>query len=119
MKALTDKYPDSCTQTATERRALETQFPLIDAPPFADVMANLSHAIKVAGIDHVGIGADWDGGGGVVGMSDVAALPWISEALHMAGYGREDIAKIWSGNVLRVLFCAQAEAVREAALAPG
>jgi len=122
MKALADKYPESRAQTATERaaylaerRALETQFPLIDAPAFADVMANLLHAIKIAGIDHVGIGADWDGGGGVAGLEDVAALPRITEALLKAGYSREDIAKIWSGNVLRVLAAAQAEAAREAA----
>ena len=125
MKALAEKYPEDRRQTAAERaaylaerRALETQYPLIDAPTFADVMANLLHAIKVAGVDHVGIGADWDGGGGVTGLEDVASLPKITEALLKAGYTREDIAKIWSGNVLRVLAAAEAEAAREAAEAP-
>jgi membrane dipeptidase len=122
MKALAEKYPENAKQTAAERaaylaerRALEAQYPLIDAPTFADVMANLLHAIKVAGVDHVGIGADWDGGGGVVGLEDVADLPKITEALLKAGYTREDIAKIWSGNVLRVLAAAEAEAARERA----
>lgn len=122
MKALAEKYPESRALTASdraaflaERRAIETQYPLIDAPTFDDVMANLLHALKVAGVDHVGIGADWDGGGGVVGLEDVASLPKITEALLKAGYTREDIAKVWSGNVLRVLAAAEAEAAREAA----
>ena len=122
MKALAEKYPETRSLTASERaaflaerQALETQYPLIDPPTFADVMANLLHAIKVAGVDHVGIGADWDGGGGVVGLEDVASLPKITEALLNAGYSREDVAKIWSGNVLRVLAAAKAEAAREAA----
>ena len=66
-------------------------------------MQNLLHAIQVAGIDHVGIGADWDGGGGVIGMEDVADLPKVTEALKKAGYSDEDVAKIWGGNVMRVL----------------
>jgi membrane dipeptidase len=94
---------------------MEAKYPLIDGPTFADVSANLLHALKVAGVDHVGIGADWDGGGGVAGMEDVASLPKITEMLLKAGYSREDIAKVWSGNVLRVLAAAEAEAAREAA----
>ncbi|GIL37954.1 dipeptidase [Roseiterribacter gracilis] len=70
---------------------------------FEQFMASLLHAIKVAGVDHVGIGADWDGGGGVKGMSDVSMLPKITAALQKAGYSAQDIEKIWSGNVLRVL----------------
>jgi membrane dipeptidase len=66
-------------------------------------MQNLLHAIQVAGVDHVGIGADWDGGGGVIGMEDVADLPKVTTALKAAGYSDEDVAKIWSGNVLRVM----------------
>jgi len=66
-------------------------------------MQNLLHAIQVAGVDHVGIGADWDGGGGVIGLEDVADLPKITTALKAAGYSDEDVAKIWSGNVLRVM----------------
>jgi len=121
-KALMAKYPETRALTAqehaamlAERRAMEAKYPLIDGPTFADVSANLLHALKVAGVDHVGIGADWDGGGGVAGMEDVASLPKITEMLLKAGYSREDIAKVWSGNVLRVLAAAEAEAAREAA----
>ena len=70
---------------------------------FDRFMQNLLHAIQVAGVDHVGIGADWDGGGGVVGMEDVADLPKVTAALKQAGYSDADVAKIWSGNVLRVM----------------
>jgi len=70
---------------------------------FDRFMQNLLHAIQVAGVDHVGIGADWDGGGGVVGMEDVADLPKVTAALKQAGYSDEDVAKIWSGNLLRVM----------------
>jgi membrane dipeptidase len=67
----------------------------------------------VAGVDHVGIGADWDGGGGVTGMEDVSALPRITEALLAAGYSEQDLRKIWSGNLLRVIRQAQAIASTE------
>jgi len=70
-------------------------------------MQNLLHALTIAGVDHVGIGADWDGGGGVIGMEDVADLPKVTVALKQAGYSDEDVAKIWSGNVLRVLRAAE------------
>ena len=70
---------------------------------FDRFMENLLHAIQIAGVDHVGIGADWDGGGGVIGMEDVADLPKVTAALKQAGYSDEDVAKIWSGNLLRVM----------------
>jgi len=75
-------------------------------------MQNLLHAIQVAGIDHVGIGADWDGGGGVIGLEDVADLPKVTTALKAAGYSDADVAKIWSGNVLRVMRAAEEVAAR-------
>lgn len=73
-------------------------------------MRSLIHAIEVMGIDHVGLGADWDGGGGVIGMMDVAALPQITERLLAAGYSEADIEKIMSGNMLRLLRAAEAHA---------
>jgi membrane dipeptidase len=71
-------------------------------------MQALLHALKVAGVDHVGIGCDWDGGGGVIGMEDIASLPKITAALKKAGYSDADIAKIWGGNVLRVMRAVEA-----------
>ena len=62
---------------------------------------------EVAGPDHVGFGADWDGGGGVMGMEDITALPKITARLLAAGYTEEQIGNMWSGNLLRVLGEAQ------------
>lgn len=75
-------------------------------------MAHLLHALKLIGPDHVGIGLDWDGGGGVEGLEDVSQIPRITEALLKAGYSEADLAKIWSGNVLRLLRAAEAAATR-------
>jgi len=66
-----------------------------------------AHALRVMGVDHVGLGADWDGGGGTIGMMDVAALPKVTERLLAAGYSEDDLQKIWSGNVLRLLRAAE------------
>lgn len=91
-----------------KRREIDTLYPDTDRATFDDFMAHLLHALKVAGPDHVGIGLDWDGGGGVVGMDDVTGISRITDALLKAGYSESDIGKIWSGNVLRVLAAADA-----------
>ena len=70
---------------------------------FEKYLEHLFYTIDLVGIDHVGIGADWDGGGGVDGMSEVSDVPKITAALVEAGYSAEDIEKVWSGNVLRLL----------------
>lgn len=121
LDALDARYPEDRVLTAAERadqlarrRAIDRQWPEVRAG-FDDLMANLLHALKVAGVDHVGIGLDWDGGGGVTGLEDVADLPRITAALLRAGYTREDVGKVWSGNVLRVLAAAEMEAKRQAA----
>lgn len=91
--------------------ALNDEFP----PPlssFDKFMEHLLYALELIGPDHIGIGADWDGGGGVEGMEDVSSLPRITEALMAAGYSAEDIQKIWAGNMMRLL--RQAEAAKEA-----
>jgi membrane dipeptidase len=75
-------------------------------------MRSMLHAIQVMGVDHVGLGADWDGGGGVIGMEDITALPRISARLRREGLSEPDIAKIMGGNLLRVLRLAQAGAAR-------
>ena len=100
--------------TPAERKALTAQRREIDkrfATPratFEDFMAHLTHALKVAGVDHVGIGIDFDGGGGVTGLDDATDYPRITERLLKEGYTEADLQKIWSGNVLRVLRAAEA-----------
>ena len=70
---------------------------------FDAYMAGLLHAIEVAGVDHVCFGADWDGGGGIPGFQDITGHPKITARLKAAGFSDADLAKMWSGNVLRIL----------------
>ena len=118
MRALGMKYGpfrsltgDRLKAYMTERHAVEAQYPLPRAT-IEDVMAHLLHALKLVGPDHVGIGLDLDGGGGVTGMEDVAELPEITKRLVAAGYSESDLAKIWGGNALRVLREAEAKAAQ-------
>lgn len=92
-----------------KRRAIDAQYPA-QLASFEDYMAHFLHVLKLIGPNHVGIGADWDGGGGVVGMRDIAAFPRVTERLLAEGYTEDDLAKIWGGNVLRLL--QQAETYR-------
>lgn len=71
---------------------------------------HLDHAVRVAGIDHVGLSGDFDGGGGVGGWDDVSESPAVTQELIERGYSEEDIAKIWSANVLRVMRAVEAAA---------
>ncbi len=58
--------------------------------------------VKLVGIDYVGIGSDFDGGGGLADCADVADYPKITAELLKRGYSEKDIDKIWGGNFLRV-----------------
>lgn len=91
-------------------------FPFAD---LADVVAHYEHVIDIAGIDHVGIGSDFDGVGDSlpVGLKDVSAYPNLVVALLENGRSEEDIAKILGGNLMRVWGQAAAYA-EEAAAAP-
>ena len=88
------------------RRKLAVEMPAPKAD-FEDFMRHFLHTLELIGSDHVGVGADWDGGGGVNGMKDVSQLPRITERLLAEGYSEEDVAKIWGGNVLRLLKAAE------------
>lgn len=113
---LAAKQPPRATMTEAERKAYLSARKAIDArwpvprATFDDVMKHLLHAIEVAGIDHVGISGDFDGGGGVEGFDDITAFPKITAALLARGYSAADVAKVWGGNALRVLDAAQAAA---------
>jgi len=69
----------------------------------SDVVDHIDHMVEVAGIDHVGIGTDFDGGGGVEGCFDVSEMGNITLELVRRGYSEEDILKIWGSNFLRVM----------------
>jgi len=83
----------------------------IPRPPFKSLIDHIDHIAKIAGVDHVGLGSDFDGVGGATpqGMDSAADLPKITQALLDRGYGADDIKKILGGNVLRVF--RQVEAV--------
>jgi membrane dipeptidase len=66
-------------------------------------MSHVTHALDLVGPDHVGVGCDWDGGGGVAGMEDVTSIPKITERLVQLGYTESQLAGFWGGNALRVL----------------
>ena len=68
-----------------------------------DVMAHLEHAIDVMGIDHVGLGTDFDGDGGVCGIADSSELINFTRQLLARRFSEQDIQKIWGGNFLRVM----------------
>ncbi|MBQ2779105.1 MAG: gamma-glutamyl-gamma-aminobutyrate hydrolase family protein [Bacteroidaceae bacterium] len=72
-----------------------------------DFMRHLLHAVAVAGIEHVGIGSDFDGDGTIVGCADASAMRNVTRELLRAGFSDEDIQKIWGGNWLRVMRCVQ------------
>ncbi len=67
-----------------------------------ELVNHIDYIVKLIGIDHVGIGTDFDGGGGVEGCDDVTQLPRVTEELLRRGYSEDDIKKIWGGNLMRV-----------------
>ena len=68
-----------------------------------DAMTHLEHAISVMGIDHVGLGTDFDGDGGIRGLRDASELLQFTRQLLARRYSESDIQKIWGGNFLRVM----------------
>jgi membrane dipeptidase len=76
----------------------------IPRPPFSSLIDHIDHIAKVAGIDHVGLGSDFDGVSGATpaGMNSAADLPKITQALLDRGYSADDIRQILGGNLLRV-----------------
>ena len=76
----------------------------IPRPPLKSLIDHIDHIAKVAGVDHVGLGSDFDGVSGATpqGMDSAADLPKITQALLDRGYSADDIKKILGGNLLRV-----------------
>lgn len=107
--AALEKQAGEGPMTPDKENALQAAFKAINAKypvpraTFEDFMNHLNHALQVVGVGHVGIGADMDGGGGVVGLEDVSGYWKITQRLMEEGYNRDDLAKIWGGNVLRVM----------------
>lgn len=67
-----------------------------------DLVDHIDFVVDLIGVDHVGIGTDFDGGGGIEGCDDVSEMSNITEELLRRSYSEEDIQKIWGGNLMRV-----------------
>jgi membrane dipeptidase len=67
------------------------------------IVAHIDHVAKLAGVDHVGLGSDFDGATMPIGMEDATKLPKITDALLKRGYSEADVEKILGGNILRVM----------------
>ncbi len=90
--------------------SIDTNFPPV-LPTIAQAVDHIDHVVRVAGIDYVGIGSDFDGGGGLADCMDVSDYPKITAELLKRGYSEKDIDKIWGGNFLRVWRAAEAKAI--------
>jgi microsomal dipeptidase-like Zn-dependent dipeptidase len=84
-----------------------------DPPPnMDDFMDHIDYMVDKIGIEHVGISSDFDGGGGIVGWKDASETMNVTAALKERGYNESEIAKLWGGNLLRVLDEVQAIAAK-------
>jgi membrane dipeptidase len=102
-RELKRKYPDNKEEYDRAVKAMQVAnpYPAGDAEILAD---HIEHVIRVAGIDHVGLGSDFDGISKLpAGMEDVSQYPVITELLYRRGYDEAQIHKILYGNLLRVL----------------
>jgi len=123
LRGLSDMTPAGAKKAMAEvgvaMKALSAKYPQPRAT-FDDYMTHMLHALKLVGPEHVGVGADWDGGGGMTGMEDCASNWKITARLLKEGYREDDLQKIWGGNALRVLKAAEDTRAKPAvAPAPG
>ena len=79
---------------------IDRQWPAADVADFVD---HLDYAVELIGLDHVGISSDFDGGGGVEGWSHAGETFNVTLELVRRGYAEAEIARLWGGNLLRVL----------------
>jgi len=97
--ALAALSPEARAEYDRRLEEINTQWPPASVEDFVD---HVDHAVSVAGIDHVGISSDFDGGGGITGWQDASETFNVTLELVRRGYTEEQIAKLWSGNILRV-----------------
>jgi membrane dipeptidase len=95
---------EACDIKATEQmqqNAMRSgQLPMVR---WEKIVEHIDHVVKIAGVDQVGLGSDFDGATMPIGMEDVSKLPKITDALLKKGYSEADIEKILGGNILRVM----------------
>jgi membrane dipeptidase len=104
---------EACTTLEGERLDHEAMAKgELPAVTWEAIIDHIDHAAKVAGIDHVGLGSDFDGATMPIGMEDVSKLPRITDALLKKGYTGKDVTKILGGNILRVMEAVEREAAK-------
>ena len=108
LKDLKSKYGDYNTLPDSTKKVVRKEYNDIqktyEKPAnVKDVVDHIDHVVQVIGIDYVGIGTDFDGGGGVDGCRTASEMKNITIELLRRGYSKSDITKIWGGNVMRVL----------------
>jgi len=84
-----------------EFQALNAKYPA-NRPTVKDAADHIDHMAKIMGVDHIGVGSDFDGGGGLIGIDDVSEMPNLTKELLKRGYSEKNIRKIWGGNLMRV-----------------
>jgi membrane dipeptidase len=84
----------------TREYVVQGKLPRVD---WTKIIEHIDHAVKVAGVDHVGLGSDFDGANMPFGMEDASKLPQITEALLRKGYSESDVRKILGENTLRLM----------------
>jgi membrane dipeptidase len=104
--------PEALARYDAEMVRIDAQWPKADVRTLVD---HIDYAVKLVGIDHVGIASDFNGGGGIAGWNDAGETFNVTKELLARGYAEADIAKLWSGNLLRVLDAVQAHAATRAA----
>jgi membrane dipeptidase len=92
---------DQQRQAWREWDSISRRYPEV-LPTIVQAVDHIDYVVKLVGVDHVGIGSDFDGGGGLADCMDVADYPGITAELVRRGYTDEEICKIWGGNFLRV-----------------
>ena len=93
--------PDSLGLYREERAKIREKYPRVYAT-VSDLVDHIDHVVELIGVDYVGIGSDFDGGGSLLDCSDVSEMGNITNELVNRGYGEEEIRKIWGGNLMRV-----------------
>ena len=96
-----DLTEEQYSQASKEWRALNIEYPK-DLATVSDVVDHIDYVVNTIGIDYVGIGTDFDGGGGLEDCKDVSEMKNITIELLKRGYTKEEIKKIWGENFLRV-----------------